>query len=64
VLGVKQVGIDDNFFDLGGQSLLAIVLINRIRTAFETDIAIKELFEAPTPADLAMRVKVHASSEP
>ena len=53
ILGIKQVGINDNFFDLGGHSLLATQVISRIRDAFHLEMPIRNLFEAATVADLA-----------
>jgi nonribosomal peptide synthetase DhbF len=57
VLGIPRIGIDDNFFALGGQSLLAIKLIARFRATLGVEIGIRNLFEMPTPAALAKHIR-------
>jgi amino acid adenylation domain-containing protein len=48
VLGIRKVGLEDNFFDLGGHSLLMVRLRNKLQQALQTDISIIELFQYPT----------------
>ncbi|MFS1524186.1 amino acid adenylation domain-containing protein [Microbulbifer sp. 2304DJ12-6] len=48
LLGVERIGIDDNFFALGGQSLLAIRLVASIRKEFGREISVREVFDYPT----------------
>jgi len=53
VLDLEQVGLQDNFFDLGGHSLLLVQLHRRLCEAFEADISMIDVFEHPTVAALA-----------
>jgi acyl carrier protein len=52
VLGVERVGVHDNFFEMGGHSLLVIQVIVRIRDAFRIDLPFRSLFTTPTAAGL------------
>ncbi|MBO0802120.1 MAG: amino acid adenylation domain-containing protein, partial [Nocardiopsaceae bacterium] len=53
VLGIGRIGVNDSFFDLGGDSLLGIRLISRVRAVMGAKLEIASVFEAPTPAQLA-----------
>ncbi len=52
-LGLDKVGIDDDFFDLNGNSLIAVQLVARIREQFQVDLTVAGLFEARTSRALA-----------
>ncbi|MFE9068524.1 amino acid adenylation domain-containing protein [Streptomyces violaceusniger] len=60
VLGLPLVNPEDGFFELGGHSLLATQLVNRARSVLGVELHVRDVFEHPTPADLA-RVAREAS---
>ena len=57
-LGVPRVSLDDSFFDLGGDSVMLIRLVTRIRAAFGCTLSIRAFYEAPTVAALTEKVLV------
>ncbi|ARV58862.1 hypothetical protein BZZ01_09635 [Nostocales cyanobacterium HT-58-2] len=56
VLGVKQVGIHDNFFDLGGHSLLATQVVSQVRKSLLAELPLRSLFEHSTVARLSEHI--------
>jgi FkbH-like protein len=62
VLHVNKIGVRDNFFDLGGNSLLAVQIISRIRESFNADLPISTLFDSPTISVLAQELQAQHSS--
>ncbi|WP_075899983.1 phosphopantetheine-binding protein [Actinomadura sp. CNU-125] len=56
ILGLDRVGAGDSFFDLGGDSLLAMRLLARVRTVLDAELGIRELFAAPTVEAMARLV--------
>ena len=57
VLGLEKIGIHDNFFEIGGHSLLLTQLLIKVRNALEVELLLKDLFNAPTIANLAEIIK-------
>ena len=56
VLGLERVGVDDSFFELGGDSLSAMRVIAAVNTGLDAGLAVRAVFEAPTVAQLAPRI--------
>ena len=61
VLGVERVGVDDSFFELGGDSLSAMRLVAAINTALGTNVGVRTLFHAPSVTSLRQQLGSHAS---
>jgi acyl carrier protein len=62
-LGFQTIGIHDNFFEFGGHSLLAIQLVKKINDTFSTQVALRDFFDAPTVAQLALLITRKPSAE-
>jgi thioester reductase-like protein len=56
VLGVERVGVDDSFFDLGGDSLLATRLVAAIETSLDAGLSVRTVFEAPSVRSLSQQL--------
>ncbi|MGZ8842918.1 MAG: non-ribosomal peptide synthetase [Pyrinomonadaceae bacterium] len=57
LLNLSEVSVNDNFFLLGGHSLLGTQLIAKIRSAFGVDMALRTLFDAPSIAELSSEIE-------
>ena len=64
LLGIKQIGIYDNFFDLGGNSLIGIKAVSQLKQTLNVDIPIVMLFERPTVSALAKELSHTGSDQP
>ena len=57
LLGIDHIGINDNYFELGGDSLLATQLVSQVRNVFEVELPLVELFRHPTLAEMATSIE-------
>ena len=64
VLGIKVIGVRDNFFDLGGHSLLGVKLFAQIEKAFDKKLPLTTLFQAPTVEQLAKVLRHQGGTSP
>jgi enterobactin synthetase component F len=64
MLGVERVGVDDNLFELGADSLTAVQLLIEIESRFATELSLLSLFDAPTIANLARHLETRAAADP
>jgi len=64
MLELDQVGVHDNFFDLGGHSLAATRVISRVVLTFPLDLPVKVLFDSPTVAEMAEVIAAHRDNNP
>ncbi|MEE2855521.1 MAG: amino acid adenylation domain-containing protein, partial [Actinomycetota bacterium] len=62
VLGIDRVGVDESFFDLGGDSISAMRVIAAVNDGLDVDLAVPALFEAPTVQALSHRLQTHPAS--
>jgi phthiocerol/phenolphthiocerol synthesis type-I polyketide synthase E len=62
-VGVAPIGVNDNLFELGGDSLTAIQLLTRVRGAYEVEIHPTAFFKSPTIAELAVLVETRLIEE-
>ncbi|WP_299538447.1 non-ribosomal peptide synthetase [uncultured Streptomyces sp.] len=63
VLGVEGIGVDDDFFQLGGNSLLAVRIVEQVNLAYDSDLTMRQFYLAPTVAGLAATVTDDNPSE-
>ena len=64
VLGLEKVGIDDNFFDLGGHSLKATRVLSRVQEAFQVELLLHSFFEEPTIAKFSQVIEKTKHNDP
>lgn len=64
LLGLETVGAEDDFFELGGHSMIAMRVVSRVRSEFDIQLSIRDLFEARTVAAIAQRLPSAQQAKP
>jgi aryl carrier-like protein len=64
LLGLERISVKDNFFDLGGHSLLGLRLVNQLRETLGAQVAFTIVFEAPTVAEMAALLEKNCAAAP
>jgi acyl carrier protein len=62
-LGIEAIGSDDSFAELGGHSLIAVKIVTELRRAFQIDLPVRALFDAPTVAELSRYIREQLIAE-
>lgn len=57
MLGIEEIGVESNFFKIGGHSLLGVKIISRINKTFDTDLRLRDIFETPTIREIASKIE-------
>jgi nonribosomal peptide synthetase CepC len=63
VLAIKQMAVDDNFFEVGGSSILALALIGKIKEEYGASLPLIDVIRNPTPSGLAQLVAESAVAD-
>jgi len=63
LLGINRIGVNDNFFEAGGHSLLAMRLVNHVRAALGVSLPVRAIFMSPTVAELAIHTEQALTNE-
>lgn len=62
LLGLERVGVEEDFFRLGGESLSALQILNRVQELYGIELSLREFYEAPTVVGLAGRIRASQSA--
>ncbi|ODG96161.1 non-ribosomal peptide synthetase [Nostoc sp. KVJ20] len=63
LLALEEIGVNDNFFQLGGHSLIATQILSRVREVFQVELSFHHIFENPSIAGLAQLIEQHSQLE-